>query len=480
MPDGPRHYGDHGGSRQNKGGGKGKGGSNGKANFELNRKIIKMAEAVEKKQAGMPELLQEALQEHANAVNLSTAFHRIAKICRPGGIKAAEEVSRVPRFHELQVRVRDCLLDSLPNLSNSESAASRDGKNSKQRGDGIPMSVACVCWAHATLRLQDTFLFSEIARHCSPSLGAFKNLELSNLLWAFAKLGEQTRASKGLFKAAAGEALSRPDDFTVVNLSTLVWSFATARVPHGGLFSLVADRIAKGAQQAEGQEIANTLWAFATSGVHEESFFSRMGDEAVNKLQKFKAQESANVAWAFGRAKVPHLGFFGALEEQLRNRKAREGGIMDYEPQHLTMVISAIAVLHPISIEKEEEDALGDFNDDEEVKELVDEEEKEDGQDKQEGVPPAKLAKRKPGGSLATEAERNRGRCIALGFSVTLLPECLRQVRRFKPDEAARIIKACAKLGLDMEELPQVEGFSAEKLLEVKVFAKNFSDTAPK
>merc|ERR1712107_530343 len=162
------------------------------------------------------------------------------------------------------------------------------------------MSVACVCWAHATLRLQDSSLFPEVARHCAPSLGAFKNLELSNLLWAFAKLGEQNRSSKTLFKAAAGEALSRPDDFSVVNMSTIVWAFATARVQHAGLFKLVAERISVGAHNAEGQEIANTLWAFATSGVHEEWFMSRMADEAVKKLQKLKAQEAANVAWALG------------------------------------------------------------------------------------------------------------------------------------------------------------------------------------
>lgn len=326
------------------------------------------------------------------------------------------------------------------------------------------MSVACICWAHATMRIQDSGLFGEVAKHCAPCLSAFKSLELCNLLWAFAKLGEQSRSSKNLFKAAAGEALSRPDDFSVVNWSTLVWSFATSRVQHVGLFKIVAERISAEAHKAEGQEIANTLWAFATSGVHEEKFMSRMGDEAVQKLSRFKAQELANVAWAFGRARVPHLSFFGALEGHLRGRKKREECIADFEPQHLTMVISAVATLHPINLDSEDIFGEGD-----EVQESI--------QEDADGATVVTSSKRTP--KPATDVDSARGQCLALGLLVTLLPECVRQVKRFKPDEAARIVKACAKLGLEMQDVPQVDGFPPEEMEEAKTFGARFCAEAP-
>jgi len=276
------------------------------------------------------------------------------------------------------------------------------GGSSGRRVREVPMGVACVCWAHATLRINDPGLFDEVAEQCSQNLKAFKHLELSNVLWSFAKLGEQGGRTKVLFKAAASEALSRPDDFNVVNLSTLVWSFATARVKHGQLFDLVAKRFVKSAGEAESQEIANTAWAFATAGVLNDALFAHLGDEAVRKLESFKPQEAANVAWAFGRAELSHVSFFQALERRLRAQASKERGrLSSFEPQHMTMVLQAASLLY---------------------------------------APPAA-----EGGDDARDEE---GFAVALGLMVVVLPECLQQVHRFKNDEASRILTACSRMRL--------------------------------
>merc|ERR1712176_385636 len=117
-------------------------------------------------------------------------------------------------------------------------------------GSQVPMGAACVCWAHATLRMPDPHLFSEVSRLCAPHLKLFKNLEVANLVWAFAKLGEKGQGPTDLFNAAASEAMARTGDFTVVNLSTLAWAFATSRVRHKQFFKMVARRVTESAEKA--------------------------------------------------------------------------------------------------------------------------------------------------------------------------------------------------------------------------------------
>lgn len=231
-------------------------------NLELNKKLIHYSEMVSKGKHTVAEFLGEidGNIDRMNEVNLSTAFHRIAKICRP---ENKDEILRDSRFNRLQVRVSGALWHNLPRLG------TRDGKQ-------VPMSIACVCWAHATLRLTNTELFTEVARRSGPYMRDFKNLEAANLLWAFAKLGESGEFVVELFNAAASDVIKRPKDFTIVNLSTLAWAFATARIKNTSFFKVIARRIEENADKAESQEIANTLWAFATAGAIHKNLFHQM------------------------------------------------------------------------------------------------------------------------------------------------------------------------------------------------------------
>lgn len=374
--------------------------------------------------------------DRMNEVNLSTAFHRVAKTCRA---EHKDTALRDPRFNKLQERVGGALWHSLPLLGSA-------------RGKQVPMSAACVCWAHATLRLPETHLFTEVARRCAPYMKDFKNLEVANLLWAFAKLGETGKPSTELFYSAADDVLERPMDFSVVNLSTLAWAFATARVKHSEFFQSVARRVEQNAAKAESQEIANTLWAFATAGAFDKKLFDAVGSQAARKLESFKAQEAANAAWAFGRAGLQHLTFFNALEQHLRACSARDKCLRDFAPQHLSMILGACSQLHPA--EGSEEEGQGRSSEGAEagahwkaLEKAVEEEEAADFGDDHDAEQPtaAEDVIGDAGGSS------DKGRALAWQLALLVLPECVQKLDRFKVEEAAKVLGACSKLGLKTE-----------------------------
>jgi len=391
-----------------------------------------------------------------NEVNLSTAIHRVAKICRSAGQSSIDEAKRSPSFPHLQGAVRAALWKTMQLLGNGG-------------GNQVPMGVACVCWAHATLRLPDPQFFAEVAYRCSPHLKMFKNLEVANLIWAFAKLQERGQGATDLFNAAAGEAMARPDDFTVVNLSTLVWAFATSRVKHKSFFKVVARRISDSAREAESQEIANTLWAFATSAVFDKGLFDRMGSEAASKLDSFKAQEAANTAWAYGRSKMYHPGFFEALDRHLRSRAGSHGGLRDFEPQHLSMILGAITTLNPAK--GGDDDAKGGDDDRGMDDEADENEEAEAGNganaaDSDDEYNKAKTdmddydGDRRGGGAQTSSSGiapgGSRGQALAIGLICLLVPESVNKVKYFKPEEASRLRAACRRMALleDDDEPP--------------------------
>merc|ERR1712151_338528 len=91
----------------------------------------------------------------------------------------------------------------------------------------------------------------------------------------------------------------------------------------------------------------------------------------------------------------------------LRDQAAKDGYLIGFEPQHLTMVLQAVSTLYA----------------------------PRDGDD-------------------APSAD---GLAVALGLALAVLPECVKQAPHFKTDEATRITSACSKLRLhDRGSLPNL------------------------
>lgn len=390
----------------------------------LNQMIIKWSDSVGRGTSSVHDLIaavDDKLGE-MNEVNLSTAFHRIAKLIR-NDPKTVEAVKANSKFANLNMSVKISLMQALGWLGHGPA------------GNHVPMGVSCVCWAYAALRVRDAELFDEVAYRCSPHMGLFKNLEIANLIWAFAKLAHDGRHESDFFNASGKEVRARPDEFSVVNLSTLVWGFATARIKNAKLFRHVAHRMVLLSNEAESQEMANTLWAFATAAQADRALFRIVGNTAANKLELFKPQEVANTAWSFGRIRIRHLYFFDALDRLLGRQASKYQGLQPYQPQHLAQMIGAVATLYPTS-----EDAVEQPHDEE----VVDPEGSDDeGNKKLEAQ-----VRDKVGGHIEDESVTNRSQELALSITSKLLPECLCKVKMFKGDEVSRLRNSYHRLGL--------------------------------
>merc|ERR1719171_2990207 len=107
-----------------------------------------------------------------------------------------------------------------------------DGKKSGMPpADGNEMEMQCfsiVCWSYATLRLCDTELLGTIAEITVPRLSDLKPFELSNMIWAYAKLSLDVVHTSGLLDAVVQAVLKRQKgEFSMQSLSTIAWAFAT-------------------------------------------------------------------------------------------------------------------------------------------------------------------------------------------------------------------------------------------------------------
>lgn len=250
-----------------------------------------------------------------NGINLATAFHRVAKL---NSIESNElkliRLKRHPIFERLFQKVVQHVTNHsllIPGVDKKTATASPAST------DGWEMPVQCmsiVTWACATLRLRHETLFAKIAWIVGPRIDQLKSFELSNLLWAYAKL---TLASPELFHVTAERLFSRqPGEFKAQCLSTIAWSFATAEQRNAALFGSIADELASNATEMKTQEIANTLWAFARNRYAHVELFNALGDSAVNdsKIPTFKYQELSNTVWAFATIGLPHPELFDKVE----------------------------------------------------------------------------------------------------------------------------------------------------------------------
>jgi len=139
---------------------------------------------------------------------------------------------------------------------------------------GVPSSQALsnITWSMATMQIVDGPLLEAIAGPSIRHVGNFKPFELSSILWAFAKLGTIDASTKPcaapLFDVAASQIQEHIEDFTFRCLVTTVWAYATARRPSQSLFHATAERMIGMVHTANCQELANTAWAFPTSEVY--------------------------------------------------------------------------------------------------------------------------------------------------------------------------------------------------------------------
>jgi len=296
----------------------------------INRQISTVAETGD--MSRLFELVHTNLPR-MNGINLVTAFHRVAKLASSGSDRDLAAVKRQAVFQELFNVI-------LKHVQGHSLRGAKEQFHDSQDGREMPVQcLSIVAWSCAMLQIRHRSLFAAIADVAAPRLLELKPYELSNLLWAFAKLG----LSHGdLFKSVIARLLRRSDsEFKVQCLSTIAWSFATVKRRNLVVFHSFAQELVAHADEMKPQEISNTLWAFAKTSCAHTELFNALGDSAAMHCAAgaFKPQEISNTAWAFATVGIKHPMLFMQLEALSMQRR---GGMV---PQNVANILWAFAKL---------------------------------------------------------------------------------------------------------------------------------------
>jgi len=290
----------------------------------INGQIIAASE-----HGGLDGLLQTVSMhlEHMNLVNLSTAIHRLAKLCS--------------RDHNVQAKLlKQPVLEQLLDTISAAFGA-------LQPGEAQPQSLNNVAWSLATMRLAPRPLIQAMASSAVANINSFKPFELSTMLWAFAKLGASDGMSssaswcvKPLFHASAAHILKHGHNFAFRCLATTAWAFATSRQRNARLFRQIATQMVPMVHAANCQEMANTAWAFGTADFHDDRLFNELADKALLRLPEFKPQELSNILWGFATNGFFHEAFFTAAAQVAVHQ-------LDLQAQHLANILWSFARMRP-------------------------------------------------------------------------------------------------------------------------------------
>lgn len=300
---------------QNRRGGTSASGPNGGATLKLHKAINRqLTEAAGSGGLAAVLAIVEAELPVMNGVNLATAVHRIARLCSEDP-NMTEEAVRSVRANPLLTSLLDAIEQRAREMRDLSAEVS-EGSNDEARqaaSANEPFPAQCssiVAWSCASLWLQRHSLLEILAQVASPRLQEFQPYEVTNMLWAYAKLGVSNPL---LFRSAGQRLLTRAaGEFKAQCLSLAAWSFATARWRDPSLFHSLAGELVGQASQLKPQEISNALWAFAKSRIPHVPLFQTLGDAAADGLNiwRFKPQELSNTVWAFATVGLRHPPLF--------------------------------------------------------------------------------------------------------------------------------------------------------------------------
>ncbi|CAJ1347813.1 unnamed protein product [Effrenium voratum] len=232
---------------------------------------------------------------HMNGVNLATALHRLARDFAnneaglPGGAQALSEVTSHAAFPALLEAVRQRAM---------EVVAEREAGKQSDGDSGMPAQCASiVAWSLAWLNLKERALLQTLAELATPHLDGFKPYEVTNMLWAYAKLNEWNAP---LFRAVAERLRARAKwEFKVQCLSVASWSFTTVKWRDEELFrSLAEDGCPARRLCSSRRRISNTLWAYGKQKIAHEELFKALGWSAFELVWqcRFKPQDAGDFA----------------------------------------------------------------------------------------------------------------------------------------------------------------------------------------
>jgi len=256
----------------------------------INRQVTKVAN-----DGNLHDLLDTSIYylPQMNSINLVTALHRVTKLVASGRTNlTVEKLLEKPQFNLLWQTVTSKVELHL----NGES---------QEEGAFEVQCMSLVCWSCATLRLYASDILNTISEIASPRLHEMKPFELSNMVWAYAKL--QLGQPK-FYEAVSDRVLQRQaGEFSLQCISMIAWSFASVKNRDLPLFASLSKEMTDSLLDIKPQEISNSLWAYAKISCPYHALFMALADVACEKdFWQFKPQELSNTVWAFATSLIRH------------------------------------------------------------------------------------------------------------------------------------------------------------------------------
>eukprot|EP00798_Chlamydomonas_sp_ICE-L_P030056 gene30056-biopygen15915 len=180
-------------------------------------------------------------------------------------------------------------------------------------------------------------------------LPKFTAQALSNILWAFAKLGIEDDT---FIAALLSVAKRKLPDFKAQELAISLWAAATLGIEDEAFIAAWLPRAKRKLPGFEAQDLSNSLWAAATLGIKDEAFIAAWLRMAKRKLPDFTAQALSNSLWAADKLGIEDVAFI-ATWLSVATQKLAEFNVIE-----LQQISTAIASRDKWTIDKAFKDRI--------------------------------------------------------------------------------------------------------------------------
>eukprot|EP00929_Paragymnodinium_shiwhaense_P097300 TRINITY_DN59036_c0_g1_i3.p1 TRINITY_DN59036_c0_g1~~TRINITY_DN59036_c0_g1_i3.p1 ORF type:complete len:901 (-),score=148.23 TRINITY_DN59036_c0_g1_i3:306-2864(-) len=194
-------------------------------------------------------------------------------------------------------------------------------------------------WAAAKAEVFDEEIAS-VLLHASRGLGVFLPQHLSSIVWSYAtaRAVPEERIWTELGRRATGD--EEEDAFTSQGLANLAWSAASLAYDDPDLWRFVSAAARRSLHRFNPQELSNIMWALATLAAGDARLREALARRAAECLERMNLADMSNCAWAVvtltdsSNALLPAIGKrLAKITEQVREgcQEARCGRGRDHD-----------------------------------------------------------------------------------------------------------------------------------------------------
>lgn len=255
-----------------------------------------------------------------NLVNISTAFHRLAKV-------AANDI--------------DCCITLFRHSVIRDLVATANLALLRHKSSVPPcQALSNIIWSLASIQLNDLPLLRTVSLLATTHMAKFKPFELSSVLWALATLGscEESRGvCASVFEAAASTIAEELDEFSFRCRVMVCWAFAQAKQRASSLFNEMVPGFLGGLSAASCQELASIAWAYGSMDCSKD-LLEQLAERAL-QFDVIEPQDLSNILWGLAVSGVFNTLLFERAVAEVRNIRL---------PEQISQLSCALSLWQPL------------------------------------------------------------------------------------------------------------------------------------